>query len=145
MADILRQLVMECVDPKVNMNKYYEITIEDISGSKHERYIVRARWGRIEHFKDGQPQSQLKGDTKEWDEAMSKVGDIMYSKLKKGYKVVKDTATNPKGVVVFSESQKKRIKAQTKPQEQEFDRTEHVEKIVPDWFNHMDNIEERTV
>ena len=136
---IQRQVVLECVQPSKGHNKFYEINISDQNKTE---YKVQCRWGRIEHFKDGNPQSQVKGTDLNWDEAMSTVGTIMYSKLKKGYKVVKDTSTNPYKKVEFtSKSQEKRVAAQT---HQPFERTEHVEVIVTEWWTH-DKIEERAV
>jgi len=138
---IERQVVLECVQPNKGHNKYYEITIREANQNRHEVY---ARWGRIEHFKDGNPQTQIKFSTDDWDEAMSRVGTIVHDKAMKGYKLVKDNATNPHKKVEFtSKSQQKRVAAQK--DQPIFDRTEHVEVIVSDWWKGSDNIEERSV
>jgi len=143
---IERQVVLECVQPNKGHNKFYEISIDNIEsmGNGKHNYEVQCRWGRIEHFKDGSPQSQIKLNTSEWDDAMAEVGTIMYAKLKKGYKVVKDTATNPHKNVEFTNKPHQK-KATAQKEQPVFDRTEHVEVIVSDWWKGNDNIEERAV
>ena len=46
------------------MNKYYELNIYEQDDTGH--YTLRCRWGRIEHFKDGNPQSQVKVKDTTW-------------------------------------------------------------------------------
>lgn len=151
MPTIERQVVLECVQPSKNHNKFYEITImertvHELKKTGQTRYQVDCRWGRIENFANGNPQQQTKLDTGHFDDAMTEVGTIMSAKLKKGYKIVKDSATNTgKHVKFTSKSQEKRVKLQTN-QPAPFERTEHVEVIVSDWWKSgHDNIEERAV
>lgn len=129
---IQRQVVLECVQPSKGHNKYYEITIRD---QRKDSFEVYSRWGRIEHFKDGNPQMQTKAENCDWDEAMTEVGVIMAAKQKKGYKIVKDSAVNVTKPVKFT----------VQVPEKEFDRTEHVETIVSDWWLGSDDIEERAI
>lgn len=144
-----RQVVLQCVEPKLNKNKYYEISIryERVNGDPH--YYVDCRWGRIENFQDGNPQQQRKLDVDTWDEAVDELGNIMFSKLKKNYKTVKDTNS---GLGSYSHNldkatvikPKKPIKQQI--QQGTFDRTEHLEVAPSDWWKSADvNIEERVV
>ena len=135
---IQRQVVLECVNPAKGNNKYYEINIVEMGSV----YKVDCRWGRIEHFKDGNPQKATKRSHVNWNSAMAAVGSIVNNKLKKGYSIVKDSASIHKDVHFTSKSQEKHIKIQTN--QKEFDRTEHVEIIVSDWWQH-DTIEERAV
>lgn len=136
---IERQIVLECVQPKKNKNKYYEINIIELGNL----YKVDCRWGRIEHFKDGNPQSQTKLTHVNLINAMAETNTIKEGKIKKGYKVVKDTHTSVHTDIKFaSKSQEKRIKAQTN--QPTFDRTEHVEVVVSEWWKH-DIIEERVI
>jgi predicted DNA-binding WGR domain protein len=130
---IERQVILECVQPSKNHNKYYEINID--SSPDDKRYKVRCRWGRIEHFKDGNPQQQVKFVTHNWNAAMSEVEALTQNKVKKGYKLIKIIE---KDEVMLD----KKVKAAPT---KEFDRTEHVETIVSDWWAGSDNIEERAV
>jgi len=145
MATLLRQVVLECKKPTLNINKYYEISIFE---NGKDRHYVQCRWGRIENFENGNPQSQVKGSELSWGSAEVSLGSIMFSKLKKGYKVVidqgKGTPTQLPKQEFASKSQAKRVAAQKGLPTPTFERTEHIEVIVSDWWRH-DNIEERVV
>lgn len=142
---IRRQVVLH--NTQGNHNKYYEISVKDQMNSKGDllhppQYFVECRWGRIENFKDGNPQSQVKVSSVSFGTAVNWLGDLMYEKQKKGYKVVKDTASGQKATEPISKSQTKRVAAQKDLPT--FDRTEHVEVVVSDWWTN-DNIEERAI
>lgn len=146
-----RQVVLH--NTKGSHNKYYEISIRNMVdldpayGKSPSYYYVEARWGRIENFQDGVPQQQIKGQELDWDEAMARLGDLMFSKLKKGYKTVKDTnsksAFEAQGKAT-PHKPKKSIDKQIK--EGIFDRTEHIEVAPSEWWKNVhENIEERVV
>ena len=118
-------------------NKFYELTIV----YKNDEYNVVARWGRIEHFKEGNPQSMVKGNYSSYSSAVAMLDRTAAAKKAKGYKLIKDT--EDKSPKFESKSQEKRVAAQTQPT---FDRTEHVEVIVSDWWStSLEGIEERIV
>jgi predicted DNA-binding WGR domain protein len=133
MAIARRQVILNNTKP--GHNKYYELTIK----YQDDAYYVVARWGRIEHFKDGNPQQQVKAHSSTYGSAVANLERIVQEKKKKGYDLIKDS--EDKSVKFESKSQEKRIAKQTQPT---FDRTEHVEVIVTDWWAH-ENIEERAV
>ena len=143
-----RQVVLECIKPSQNMNKYYEMNIYEQDDTGH--YTLRCRWGRIEHFKDGNPQSQVKVKDTTWVNAEGMLGEIMYSKLKKGYKVTKDHgigSSKPIETTQYpSKSIAKRVEAQKANPVPSFERTEHIEVAQSDWWNTASvEIEERVV
>lgn len=138
-SKIFRQVILH--NTEGSHNKYYEISIKSMEGLK-DKYFVQARWGRIENFQGGNPQSQVKAEGATYVEANAELGTLMYQKLKKGYETIKDTASGHKANEFHSKSEEKRIKIQTN--QPAFERTEHVEVVVSDWWS-SGNIEERTV
>jgi predicted DNA-binding WGR domain protein len=150
---IARQIVLQNTLP--GHNKYYEVTIRRMEEVWDEMapYYVEARWGRIEHFKDGNPQHQVKGESLTYEAANSTLGDLMFAKLKKGYKTVQDTASghqaNEKQYNTGSSNAKTTVHSvqqtlanETKP----FERTEHIELAPIDWWNTIgETIEDRVV
>lgn len=142
MSDILRrQIILQCINPDKGNNKYYEINIHQY-GKKKDDYTVSCRWGRIEHFQEGNPQSAVKGEGLDADDADAEVGKLLYAKLKKGYTVFKDTNQKGSTTAIKNLAQKYAVIAQPTP----FERTEHVEIAPLNWWNQAeDNIEERAV
>lgn len=142
--NIKRQVVLH--NTTGSHNKYYEISVKEMLNYKSEptgKYFVQARWGRIENFTAGDPQSQVKVENTTFTNATGVLGDLMFAKLKKGYKVKTDTASGHAAQGdTTSKSMVKRVAAQKN--QPVFDRTEHVEVVVSDWWSH-DNIEERAV
>jgi predicted DNA-binding WGR domain protein len=143
--NIARQVVLQNTLP--GHNKYYEITIRRMEKSTDliPAYYVEARWGRIEHFKDGNPQSQVKAENVYYETANATLGDLLYAKLKKGYKTVQDTASGHQSNEYAGKVATKKAEVQqveTKP----FERTEHVEVAPIDWWNKLgEAIEDRVV
>lgn len=139
MAQYLRrQIILQCINAKKGNNKYYEINVRQVSKDKYG-YSVDCRWGRIEHFQEGNPQAQVKGEDFDQEEVDAEVGKILYAKLKKGYTVFKDTNQN---------SENYSGNGSVSPQKPmvPFERTEHVEIAPLSWWNRAeDNIEERAV
>lgn len=143
-----RQTVLECVRPSKNQNKYYEINIYE--QDETDKYRVSCRWGRIEHFEDGNPQQQDKTALTTWTNAEGVLAELMFTKLKKGYKIVKDTGKgSTKGLSTHSAGAASvRVETQTvaAAAEYPFERTEHVEVAQSDWWKTaLENIEERIV
>lgn len=143
-----RQVVLKCVQPAKNHNKYYEVNIYE--HEKSNRFDVHCRWGRIEHFEDGSPQSQVKVSNATWTDAEGMLGDIMFAKGKKGYKVAKDegkgSSTTLQTTQYPSKSVAKRVEIQKTGQYPQFERTEHIEVAQSDWWNSAPvEIEERAV
>lgn len=143
---VTRQIVLQNTLP--GHNKFYEVTIrrmEEIEDVE-QPYYVEARWGRIEHFKDGNPQHQVKGENCSYNDANAILGDLMFAKLKKGYKTVQDTASgHPVNEYNTGKSTAKKVAtlpAEVKP----FERTEHIEVAPIDWWNKLgETIEDRVV
>ena len=143
-----RQVVLECVQPSKNHNKFYEMNIyeQDSEGV----YKLQCRWGRIEHFENGNPQSQVKISSCSWAGAEGELSEIMFAKLKKGYKVVKDhgkgSSKQLAAAEYHSKSIAKRVEIQKGNAVPEFERTEHIEVAQSDWWKTgHENIEERVV
>lgn len=146
-SKIARQVVLQCIDKAAHHNKYYEITIRKMDEIEDVAipYCVDCRWGRIEHFKDGNPQEQTKISDVDYEGANEELGRIMFSKLKKGYKVFKDTASGHPAVDYPTKDKTKKgtvaIEVSTKP----FERTEHVEIAINWWNNIGEAIEDRDI
>jgi len=138
-SKIYRQVILH--NTQGSHNKYYEVSIKKMEDMK-DLYFVEARWGRIENFQDGSPQSQVKVEAVQYATANEKLGDLMYAKLKKGYKTINDTASGHKANEYHSKSEEKRVKIQKGLDP--FERTEHIEVVVTDWWKN-DNIEERSI
>jgi predicted DNA-binding WGR domain protein len=146
MSSIERQVVLQCIDPAAHHNKYYEISIrKDGISSKKDNYYVHCRWGRIEHFKDGNPQEQTKLEDVVYDTANEELGRIMFSKLKKGYKVFKDTASGHAANEYTAKTQAKKSVVAFETETKSFERTEHVEIAINWWNNLGEAIEDRAI
>ena len=146
MAKVMRQVVLQHTTD--GHYKYYEMSVVK-TDDYNPKYIVVCKWGRIEHFKDGNPQHQEKGTYNLWENAEAQLGKVMYSKLKKGYKVFIDKGKGSLGTPdkeeYTSKSQEKRVKIQ-KGDSKPFERTEHQEVGISDWWKNAEvNIEERVI
>lgn len=144
-----RQVVLECIQPNAGHNKFYEMNIRQ-QDDDEEGYTLRCRWGRIEHFEDGNPQSQTKLTNACWEDAEDELGKIMFAKLKKGYKVKKDhgkgSSKQLETAKYHSKSIAKRVETQKGHALPEFERTEHIEVAQSDWWQTAPvDIEERVV
>jgi predicted DNA-binding WGR domain protein len=143
-SKIVRQVVLQCIDPAAHHNKYYEITIRQADSTK-DSHRVDCRWGRIEHFKDGNPQQQWKLQGADYDEANAELGRIMFSKLKKGYKVFKDTASGHQAIEYPAKDKVKKGPVAFETETKSFERTEHVEIAINWWNNLGEAIEDRAI
>lgn len=141
-SKIVRQVVLQCIDKAAHHNKYYEITIHR---NNKESHSVDCRWGRIEHFQDGNPQEQTKLAEVLYEDANEELGRIMFSKFKKGYKVFKDTASGHQAIEYPTKDKAKKgtvaFETETKP----FERTEHMEIVINWWNNLGEAIEDRSI
>jgi len=143
-SKIVRQVVLQCIDKAAHHNKFYEITIRQEDKAK-DSCRVDCRWGRIEHFQDGNPQEQTKLQEAYYEGANEELGRIMFAKLKKGYKVFKDTASGHQAIEYPTKDKAKKgtvaFEAETKP----FERTEHMEIVINWWNNLGEAIEDRSI
>jgi predicted DNA-binding WGR domain protein len=133
-----RLVILQCIDKAYNHNKFYEIKIEEPT---KKTFTVTARWGRIEHFKDGKPQKQVKLQSNYLPDAEDEVNKLIEAKKKKGYKVYKDETLPLESNKQPKLTEKKNL-VDNMPIP--FERTEHKE-VALDWWTSFEEIEDRAV
>lgn len=133
MEKLIKQAVLH--NTTGNHNKYYEVSIYQTSAEKgKEQFKVIARWGRIEHFQSGNPQSQVKAYGGFLLNTEPIYNNLIAEKKKHGYVEFTQTAT-----------EKYKLKPSKEKVHQQPDRTEVTLPNVGWWDSGFENIEERAI